>query len=383
MTAAGIIDYLISLKMNWLAVLAYGVGYLAYDLTGLCTTDPPALPNFTPERVFGYTNPLNPLGAAQLREDVTALIGHYLWFTYCQCVSGPQPQPGPVPQPPAGQQTDNPSVNQQLTGACANGPSSFTSVLFDSQGNYTPVVQPGATVTAAMQWMQAGFTLTPAGSLVTPFGHPLDITLQQLAGTTVLQSDQVSLGAQETYPQSWHTFTLAPGVTTFRVQLHSDGGAGLSGSFSMTASFFCSAPPTGTDQPCCPPDPVLLQLLTTILGLEQQILSELGTTSTYTRKTQHPNLTGSGSIPISRLRGLAADVTAGTPTVPLLPGNPPYQWDLGWMSISDGGGMIQEQRLTRQHQVWLPPECANAVTFGYFLNPGIVVTFTELAPTAS
>jgi hypothetical protein len=380
MTAAAIIDYLISLEMNWLAVLAYGVGYLAYDLSGLCTHDPPAIPDFTAARVFGYTNPLNPQGAQQLREDVTALIGHYLWFTYCECVSGAQPTPGPVPQPPPGQQTDNPQINSKPAGPCANGPGSFTSIGFDANGNATPAITAGSPFTTQHQWISIGVSMTPTGQPTIPWPHAVDITVQQLQSTTVLQSDVIHLESEETAQESFHNFTLVPGITNLRLLLHSDGAAGTTGDFAMQSSMYCTAPPTGVAQPCCPPDPVLIQLLTTVLSLEQTILSELGGTTAYIRGTAHSGAQGTGSIGLSRARGMAADVVVGTPTAPILPGNPPYQWDLGWMSISDGGGMIQEMRLTRQHQVWLPAECENAVVFGYFLNPGVVVTFTELIP---
>jgi len=77
---------------------------------------------------------------------------------------------------------------------------------------------------------------------------------------------------------------------------------------------------------------------------------------------------------------MQAVVTQGTPTNPLLPGNPPYQWDLGWMSVLTGDGMIEERRLTRATQLWFPTSMPLATTFGLFTNPGVVVNLTELLP---
>lgn len=50
------------------------------------------------------------------------------------------------------------------------------------------------------------------------------------------------------------------------------------------------------------------------------------------------------------------------------------------MSVMTGDGMIEERRLTRQFQVWLPQSMPLATTFGFFLFPGVVATITELVP---
>lgn len=92
----------------------------------------------------------------------------------------------------------------------------------------------------------------------------------------------------------------------------------------------------------------------------------------------HTSLTGSGSFPVSRLIGMRVDVTSHLSDHPDLEGNPPYVWDQGWMSILTGDGMIEEKRLSQTHFEWLPKQMPLALTFGYSLRPGTVVTFTEL-----
>jgi hypothetical protein len=90
------------------------------------------------------------------------------------------------------------------------------------------------------------------------------------------------------------------------------------------------------------------------------------------------NLSGSGSFAVSNLVGLRLQITS-TPTH-ILPGTPAYLWDQGWMSVTDGGAMLQEKRITRANAEWFPAEMTLATLFGYYLNPGVTGTMTELQP---
>jgi hypothetical protein len=93
--------------------------------------------------------------------------------------------------------------------------------------------------------------------------------------------------------------------------------------------------------------------------------------------TVHSGLTDSGTIPISRLVGLRVDVTDSTPAGEF-EGNPPYLKDQGWLSVSDGGAMLQETRITRGSQDWYPREMQLATVFGFFAKDGVTLTITEL-----
>jgi hypothetical protein len=97
----------------------------------------------------------------------------------------------------------------------------------------------------------------------------------------------------------------------------------------------------------------------------------------YVTGATHPNLSGSGSFAVSRLLGVRVDVTTPPPSF-VLEGNPPYWWDLGWMSVSDGGGMLLEKRVTRDVMEWLPEHMPMALQFGYFFKAGVTANVTEL-----
>jgi hypothetical protein len=91
----------------------------------------------------------------------------------------------------------------------------------------------------------------------------------------------------------------------------------------------------------------------------------------------HSGLTGSGSFAMSRLVGLRVEVTSGPPSL-VLPGNPRYLWDVGWMSVTDQGAMLQEKRITRDRMDWLPAGCPLATVFGFEANPAVTLRVTEL-----
>lgn len=64
-------------------------------------------------------------------------------------------------------------------------------------------------------------------------------------------------------------------------------------------------------------------------------------------------ITGTGLIATSaRIAGLHWDVTSDISGKVLLPGNPPYVKDLGWISINDANGMLDEHRVSQSHRDW-------------------------------
>jgi hypothetical protein len=88
-------------------------------------------------------------------------------------------------------------------------------------------------------------------------------------------------------------------------------------------------------------------------------------------------LTGSGSFAINAAIGVQIVVTERVPGRSL-EGAPPYIWDVGWASIMDDNGFIQERRITRDVEVWMPRLMTDATTFGYFLKDGVTADITLL-----
>lgn len=91
----------------------------------------------------------------------------------------------------------------------------------------------------------------------------------------------------------------------------------------------------------------------------------------------HSGLSGEGSFAIAVLVGVQIVIT-GHPLGRELEGVPHYIWDLGWISCMDGNGFIQERRITRLNEVWMPRGFQEATILGYSFKTGVTARITEL-----
>lgn len=97
----------------------------------------------------------------------------------------------------------------------------------------------------------------------------------------------------------------------------------------------------------------------------------------FIRGEQHGPLTGAGSFDLVDALGIEVQLVDATPDLEI-EGTPPYKWNQGWVSVSDGAAMLQEVRVTRSLQQWFPQHCQLATTFGYFLRDGVSAICTVL-----
>ena len=112
------------------------------------------------------------------------------------------------------------------------------------------------------------------------------------------------------------------------------------------------------------------------LELTKNLIAPVG----YFDGAEYADLTGSGSVPISRLLGLRVYVVTPPPNQPVLPGNPPYLWNCGWMAIANADGVLEERRVVRSGMTWLPRNAQLATSFQWALTPGTTVTAIEIRP---
>lgn len=159
-------------------------------------------------------------------------------------------------------------------------------------------------------------------------------------------------------------------------------------------------PPTGTQPPGWPGAPVvpcsdtdlcttLEQMAASIFAIQQIVASDLSLVTllqryrlpfAYIEGANHMSLQGQGTFAVQGLVGFWVQVPTYPATNPQSGGNPPYIYDLGWVSIETGDGMIDEHRLSRTAFIWTPPNAALAINFGYFLREGVVANVIELKP---
>jgi hypothetical protein len=98
----------------------------------------------------------------------------------------------------------------------------------------------------------------------------------------------------------------------------------------------------------------------------------------YVRGPQLVGMTGTNSATLGRSVGLLIDVTAFPPSNKQFLGEPPYIFDLGWVSVLTPDGLIDEIRLTRQHTTWLSKLIPSSTIVGWGLRAGVTITITEL-----
>ena len=98
----------------------------------------------------------------------------------------------------------------------------------------------------------------------------------------------------------------------------------------------------------------------------------------YNRGRRFSTLTHTGAVPIDRSVGILIEVTEFPATNKEMLGAPPYIFDLGWVSVLNMDGMIDEIRLTRQATTWLSKLIPTAVEVGWGLREGVTIEITEL-----
>jgi len=315
----------------------------------------------------------NPYADAALAGfNAAQLVHRVLWALICRCKAGEAlPPVGPFPALPPGAPALNPP-------SIVSGPGAGTPCLTYQPSTWDTPAHPGLSGSFIYN-----FTTGLAGS-----GTSVTLrTLHQSAGAMDAEgqawfhfraADGSDLGETAKTPivrngQSSATFSVAARTDRLELWVNIPAGDDL---YGFTYQVFCGG---DASTPCCGgSDPRLLATLTELRNLVQ-LVQRYAVPFATIAGAAHSGQLGTGSFSIDRLIGMRVDITSHLPgTVPDLEGNPPYVWDQGWMSITDGGGMLQEKRISQTHFDWLPPHMGMATSFGFALRPGTIATFTEL-----
>jgi len=376
LAADRLVNFVSTGGMAWLEFWAAAMGSVSFHLPDFCAVDPPALPNIDAPRIASWVLP--PDGAVKLREDMAALVGHFFWFTACECVAGPQPTPpSPVANPP-GYDLNPPRVAPPVGPAQCDSKAWFQTVTLDSTGSLTvpmfntvPLVDG---ITSLLVEWYGGF---PGGGT-----YPISYTLlfqsnnrAAILGSYTYAQTHAWLNTQPQY----FTTSVPPGTKVVDLQVVSTGSANQSVGLNHTLSFSCGTGPPGEPTlPCCPPDPVMQQLLFQIYATVQQILADLaGEKQPYVDSTVHQSLINSGSIPISpKSKAIRVDVITRPSNQPVNPGDPNYFFDLGFITPFALGTPLRGQRLLYDHQIYEYPTYTDQV--GYTLPAGVTINLVEL-----
>lgn len=128
--------------------------------------------------------------------------------------------------------------------------------------------------------------------------------------------------------------------------------------------------------------------ITNVLGGMQTTINNLTTIvnnlhdcsclDSYVLGTTYAGLVDTGTLVVSDLVGVLVEVIEWPASNSVLVGNPGYLWNMGWMSIDNLNGMLEEKRITREQFVWIPAHMSLATSFRWFAYPGVTLRMTEL-----
>ncbi len=353
---------------QWAIPLAAALGAVTYDLSTICTTDPPAMPAFNSGDVINLLSPFPLPGYAVSLQKLSDLAVNVLWPTFCQCVTGSATLPA-LPAAPAGSPgvTTLPGPSnacQQFvhdTGPLAfgSGTQVFDGPDFNGLGATYVTAQIHVTDTGAAPANQFTLEYTDTGgithnilaSALLTGPYPLDLTLQGPIGASPARI-RIASAHGSTNPSTMEAV--------------------------WTIAVYCNGqtPSTGA-QACCQQDPLTGQQISSILAmvtlLQRQLIpfaSILGTV--------HAGLTGTASIGVADLLGVKVEITTNPGYTGVEAAQPNILFDVGWVSLSTPDGLIDQRPLRATFTTWTPRLMSEATVVGYYLNPGVVATITEI-----
>lgn len=364
----------------WVGFLCGLLAPYYVNLEILCSGPPDPIPNIDPGQWL-----LD--GTWQLHNPDVIDWYHKVWWnaswaTFCECNA--TTAPGPCP-PVA--QFGGPTTTQQFSAFTFLGrqPVGHDWLTMTGIARTTTGTQAGATsayvlledAAQAQIYTQNVFTMSAGGSQA------------MLWSSTSINA---TIRANVRYVSFWGKCTTAS-TDTRTVTLEITGYTGPCTQTTTTIP----PPPTPAPLPTVPtwqpPDnsPASCsndKLCELLYGLGQRLdsidqvvaaIERYGVPSGYLLGVSRTAVGGATQFSISGLVGIAVDITSAPPARQL-EGNPPYYWSQGWLAISDAAGMVDEKRLTRDTQVWLPPRMREATQVRIWLAEGVTATVRELLP---
>jgi hypothetical protein len=402
LTASQLASFLTNKIGLWAALVSGSLGVLTFATTQFCASDPPAQPTITPDEYKALLE----LGPPDLFQSALSklrdLVLIAMWYELCACTTGTTPQPpANLYTPPAGV-----GVQDYTTTVCANSQLRTTivsdAVSSDPSQNITQQLFPNLQFTQLPAGI-SGFPPQPV-ALVPSNWSGLHAEARLISGSTPTTSGYsvtvVTYGANFAPAATINDVVVGTGFESARDPLTGDRAidhnrdkwfsVGASRSTASASggvvdySFFpaCAGGVAGSIS--CGADPVLQALLSQILELCQRtredvtLLQRYGLPFAYVRGPSMSGLTGTGSIALGRSVGLLIDVLGFPPANKQMLGEPPYIFDLGWVSALTPDGLVDEIRLTREHTTWLSKLIPSAELVGWGLRDGVQIRITEL-----
>ena len=342
------------------------------DVGAFCSVDPPTWTVPTSAQIFDFITGGNLANANLVQQFIQDLTRAYLWYGLCECASVTTPAPPTAPGAPSNLPAVNPPTVVQPNTAqpCLISPWLQQNVAgFSVDTGFIPLPSTaGLSVfmdTIARPAPTAGFQsygLTPSWWTLTPFA--------------AIRGDARIVVP---YTASTHqTLAPAPGATHLAIHMDQNGPPYNFGSFfDLTVRIYCNGDlPTGSNSPCCPPDPILhatlLQMQQTIQLLQRQLAP-----FAYVTGPVHSGLSGTGTVSVQGILGVLLNISIPS-RAGLVVGTPDNAFDVGWINFGTADGYELRRQLRSDSQLVFPDVAGAWTIVGYTLLPGVSMTLTEL-----
>lgn len=358
----------------WLAGILTVLPIAGVEPASFCIDGQPAKPTITAADAQALLSlaPWDDFVAATAK--VKDLVLHYLWFELCDCVTPPTPAPPAAQTPPS------------ITGLPGGtGASCFITT--------SPCSRPTPTgcATALLRWNQGpggSDNMYPNVAKSIRFVYKRTRVGSGSRSETITHTVQwgnsgflTNLPALDKQYQSGDTFDLTvsvpPEATFFTV--HSNASIdNTSDSHEAHAYVYCDQQPTAAPAAgCCPPDPTIVSLLTSVMT-QVTLIQRQQVPFAYIRSTEHAGLSGHGHINVQGLIGCLVTLTTVPNALGLDVGDPDTLWSDSWINWGNADGSSERAFIRTSPQISLPAAAGQYTRIGYSLAPGVVATITEL-----
>jgi hypothetical protein len=369
-------------------IMAPVIGAITYDLLHVCNSGDPGDPGLGPPDFVDAVDTSNIIAMGAAWRKIQQWFVHVMWPVWCNCADGTIPPPATsLPLPPA---TVNPGLPGGTTGPnCwdANGTKAWDTTtgwwfghLLPQLGSppqygtdsYAPQLLPTPKPTS-VQW-----TLHCDSAGNNALGFASWIQFWDVNGT-ILTNDSWTDGGQPVgSPPRTHWMNIPAAAAYLLVSGVPVGVGNPTNVAQGHVTLFCGGQtPSTPNTPCCPPDPLLDQRLTTIVGMLQQLANQvLVGNAGLVDADRHSGLSGSGTVTLrNACAAVRVEVTSNLGGWPNNPGSPNYYFSLGFITSVAVGAPLKGWRLVYSRQTF--PLEAYADQVGYTLPPGVVVDLVE------
>lgn len=373
------------------AILAPVIAGVTYNAQNICDSDPPADPGLVDQDIVDALQLANPLVSIPAQLKIRDWFLHWYWGIVCKCVAGSTPllTPGNLPNVVS----TNPGIsNGAPTTPCWDVTKTFTLTGGVAHTNITDSMVPLGTSVSVTPPFSGG----PATARSIPQGltaYNIQVTESVRDATrdgngTIYYFNSIGSGNGAQTMASFGSFHSTPESTIdFKANIPANTASWMwivgnnqsnPTDWTIHTYFFCAGQQIGAPQSsCCPPDPVLEQLIRQVMGMVTLIQRQVAPFG-YISGDIHASLSGSGELTVADLLGCKINPASIPADAGVAIGDPDTLWLDSWINWGNADGWSAREFLRSAPYLSLPSLAGQYTKIGYSLRPGLTVDITEL-----